>query len=52
MKKVKLTELTCLHCQHQWYARSEIVKKCPRCQSFAWDRPKYEKIKYEEIGKS
>lgn len=34
----------CLRCNHCWVSRTEESKKCPKCQSFAWNRLENKKI--------
>lgn len=38
--KVKLRELKCLRCGHEWLPRKIDVRICPRCKSAYWDTPK------------
>jgi len=30
----------CLKCHHRWLAFVVNPKKCPKCQSYCWNRPK------------
>jgi len=35
-------KLKCLRCNHEWVPRREEVKRCPKCNSPYWDKPKKE----------
>lgn len=48
--KIKIKKIRCLQCSHQWIPRKEEIKKCPRCQSVWFDKPK-KKIKNENNKK-
>ena len=28
----------CLKCNHEWVARVEKVKQCPKCKSYDWNK--------------
>jgi len=36
--KVRLKELECKQCGHQWIPRVGEVRMCPKCKSTYWDR--------------
>lgn len=38
--KIKIKKIRCLQCGHLWIPRKEKIKKCPRCQSINFDKPK------------
>ena len=40
--KVKVRELKCNKCGHEWYPRSTDVRMCPKCKSVNWDKEKKE----------
>jgi len=35
-------KLKCLRCEHEWVPRQEDVRRCPKCNSPYWDKPKKE----------
>jgi len=41
------SELECLRCNHKWIPRKRDVRRCPRCGTPYWDKPK-DKPKGEE----
>ena len=43
MKMIEIKKLECLRCGHQWVARKEEIRVCPKCHSAYWDKPKKEK---------
>jgi len=45
--KIKIKKIRCLQCGHSWVPRKEEIKKCPRCQSMEFDKPKKIKGKNE-----
>jgi predicted Zn-ribbon and HTH transcriptional regulator len=36
-EKIVLTKLKCKRCGHEWVARVEKVRMCPKCKSAYWD---------------
>jgi DNA-directed RNA polymerase subunit RPC12/RpoP len=38
--KIKIQTLKCLRCGHAWRPRSAEVRKCPKCNSPWWDKPR------------
>ena len=33
----------CERCGHRWLRRTDRPRKCPKCQSAAWDKPRADK---------
>jgi len=40
MPQVKVNKTRCLRCGHEWVSRTTDVRRCPKCQSPYWDRPR------------
>ena len=42
--KIRLPHLTCLHpkCGYTWTPRQTDVRRCPKCSSANWDKPRKE----------
>jgi len=38
--KIKLPKLKCLRCNWEWFPKKEEVRRCPKCGSPYWDRPR------------
>lgn len=38
--RIKIDELKCLRCGHEWIPRQKEIRICPRCKSTLWDKPK------------
>lgn len=38
--KIKIDELKCLRCGHEWIPRKTEIRICPSCKSAWWDKPK------------
>lgn len=32
-------DCSCKRCGYEWTARAKKPKACPRCKSYAWDKP-------------
>jgi len=48
-KTFKMPTLTCLRCGHVWIPRRpQKPKKCPRCTSPYWNKPKWKGVKDKE----
>lgn len=39
-KTFELESQTCNRCQYVWQPRKDIIKRCPRCKSPYWNRPR------------
>jgi len=38
--KVKLNQLNCKRCGHQWLPRKTEVRQCPKCKTAYWEKEK------------
>jgi len=36
--KIRVPQLTCLRCGHNWIPRTSDVRICPKCKSARWDQ--------------
>jgi len=50
-EKIVLTKLKCKRCGHEWVARVEKVRMCPKCKSAYWDVDFIRKKKIENDEK-
>ena len=39
---MEIKELICLRCGYRWLPRVKIVKQCPKCKSYQYNKPKRE----------
>jgi Zn finger protein HypA/HybF involved in hydrogenase expression len=49
---IKLPKLKCKRCGHEWIARVEKVRLCPKCGSAYWDVDFIRKRKKDDNKKS
>lgn len=51
-KEVKLIQVACIRCHHQWYIRkNRFPRFCPECGSWFWNRPIKRELGFEYFGK-
>jgi len=41
--KIKIPKITCKRCGHTWTPRIANVRRCPKCSSIDFDKPREEK---------
>lgn len=44
-ERYELGMYKCLRCKHQWIPRVRKPRKCPKCLSPYWNKPRKEEIK-------
>jgi len=44
MPQVEINKIKCLRCGHEWVARTTDVRRCPKCQSPYWNKPRIKPI--------
>lgn len=37
---IKIPNLICIKCGHQWIPRQVIIKQCPKCKTTYWNKQK------------
>jgi hypothetical protein len=45
MREVEIPRLQCLRCVYTWTPVKSPVRRCPRCKSQLWDRPRLRTIR-------